>query len=254
MKDLTSKLTGKYDKGKAILSIYAGAGGADAQDWTEMLLRMYLRYAQRMEWKTKVLQIKEGKEAGLKNVTLVVEFPYAYGYLKKETGVHRLVRISPFSSANLRHTSFAMVEVMPEVEAKEVKIDSRDLRIDTYRASGPGGQYVNTTESAVRITHLPTGIVAACQSERVQGENKKMAMQLLSSKLKQLLIKNQEKEISKLKGKEVSIEWGNQIRSYVLHPYQMVKDHRTGVKHSGPDKVLDGDLDKFIEKEINDKI
>lgn len=254
MKDLTSKLTGKYDKSKAILSIYAGAGGADAQDWTEMLLRMYLKYAQKMDWKTKVLQIKEGKEAGLKNVTLIVEAPYTYGYLKKETGVHRLVRISPFSSANLRHTSFAMVEVLPEVKTQELKINPQDLRIDTYRATGPGGQYVNKTESAVRITHLPTKTVAACQSERIQGENKKRAMQLLSGRLNQLLIKNREKEISKLKGKEVSIEWGNQIRSYVLHPYQMVKDHRTGVKHSSPENVLGGDLDKFIEKEINDKI
>lgn len=248
MKDLTSKLTGKYDKNNAILSIYAGAGGADAQDWTEMLLRMYLKFAQKMGWKAKVLHIKEGKEAGLKNVTLTINS--AYGYLKKENGVHRLVRISPFNAAKLRHTSFAMVEVLPEVEAREVKINPQDLRIDTYRASGPGGQYVNKTESAIRITHLPTGIVVACQSERAQGENRQKAMQLLSSKLNQLLIKNQEKEIGKLKGKEVSIEWGNQIRSYVLHPYQMVKDHRTGVKHSSPDKVLGGELDKFIEKEI----
>lgn len=238
----------KYNKNKAIISIYAGAGGTDAQDWTEMLLRMYLKFCQKKDWKTKILHIKEGKEAGLKSVTLIVEMFNSYGYLKQETGVHRLVRISPFNANKLRHTSFAMVEVLPELEqAGEIKIDYQDLRIDTYRASGPGGQYVNKTESAVRITHLPTGIVAACQSERLQGENKKQAMQLLYSKLHQILLKNKEKEISKLKGKDISIEWGNQIRSYVLHPYQMVKDHRTGVKHSQPDKVLDGNLDKFLK-------
>lgn len=251
MKDLTNKLTGKYDKNGAILSIYAGAGGADAQDWAEMLLRMYLKFAQRMGWKAKVLQISEGKEGGLKNATVAVEAAYAYGYLKKETGVHRLVRISPFNAAKLRHTSFAMVEILPEIEeAAEVKIDPKDLRIDTYRAGGPGGQYVNKTETAIRITHIPTGITVTCQSERVQGENKRMAMKLLTSKLNQLLIQSREKEIGRLKGKEVAIEWGSQIRSYVLHPYQMVKDHRAGVKSSNPDKVLDGELDKFIESEI----
>ncbi len=251
MKDLTSKLKEKYDKNNAILSIYAGAGGADAQDWTEMLLKMYLKYAQKMDWRAKVLQVKEGKEGGLKNVTLLIEASYAYGYLKGETGVHRLVRISPFNASHLRHTSFAMVEALPEFkEMAEIKIDPSDLRIDTYRASGPGGQYVNKTESAVRITHIPTGLVTSCQSERLQGENKKQAMQLLYGKLHQLLLKNQEKEISKLKGVAVSIEWGSQIRSYVLHPYQMVKDHRTGIKSSDPEKVLDGHLDKFIEAEI----
>lgn len=251
MKDLTSKLKGKYDKNNVILSIYAGAGGADAQDWTEMLLKMYLKYAQKIDWRAKVLQIKEGKEGGLKNVTLLIEASYAYGYLKGETGVHRLVRISPFNASHLRHTSFAMVEALPEFkEMAEIKIDPSDLRIDTYRASGPGGQYVNKTESAVRITHIPTGLVTSCQSERLQGENKKQAMQLLYSKLHQLLLKSQEREISKLKGVAVSIEWGSQIRSYVLHPYQMVKDHRTGIKSSDPEKVLDGYLDKFIEAEI----
>lgn len=251
MKELKNKLIGKYDKNKAIVSIYAGAGGADAQDWAEILLRMYLRYAQKNNWSAKVLQIKEGKEAGIKNVTLSINEPYTYGYLKGETGVHRLVRISPFSSAKLRHTSFAMVDILPELgDMGEIKIDPQDLRVDTYRASGPGGQYVNKTESAVRITHLPTGVVVACQSERLQGENKKQAMKLLYAKLHQLLLKSKEKEISKLKGDAVSIEWGNQIRSYVLHPYQMIKDHRTGVKSSSPDKVLDGDLDKFIEAEI----
>jgi len=251
MKDLAEKLKGPYDKRKAIVSIYAGAGGVDAQDWTEMLLRMYLRYAQKSNWPAKVLQIKAGKEAGIKNVTLSIEASYAYGYLKGESGVHRLVRLSPFDADHLRHTSFALVEVLPEFEKiKEIVIKSDDLRIDTYRASGPGGQYVNKTESAVRITHLPTGLSAACQSERLQGENKKKAMKLLYSKLHQYLSKKKEKEKETLRGESVAIEWGSQIRSYVLHPYQMVKDHRTGVKSGDPQTVLDGKLDKFIEAEI----
>jgi len=251
MKDLTEKLKGQYDKRQAILSIYAGAGGMDAQDWVEMLLRMYLKYCQSQSWPVQVLQIKEGKEAGLKNVTLIVESSYAYGYLKGETGVHRLVRLSPFDADHLRHTSFALVEVLPEFEEiKEIVIKPEDLRIDTYRASGPGGQYVNKTESAVRITHLPTGLVAACQNERLQGANKKKAMKLLYSKLHQYLSKSKEKEESKLKDQSVAIEWGNQIRSYVLHPYKMVKDHRTGVKSGDPQAVLNGKLDKFIETEV----
>jgi len=251
MKDLTEKLKGQYDKRQAILSIYAGAGGADAQDWVEMLLRMYLKYCQSQSWTAQVLQIKEGKEAGLKNVILIVESPYAYGYLKGESGVHRLVRLSPFDADHLRHTSFALVEVLPEFEeVKEIVIKPEDLRIDTYRASGPGGQYVNKTESAVRITHLPTGLVAACQNERLQGANKKQAMKLLYSKLHQYLLKNKEKEESKLKDQSTAIEWGSQIRSYVLHPYKMVKDHRTGIKSGNPQAVLDGKLDKFIEAEV----
>ena len=251
MKDLTEKLKGEYDKRQAILSIYAGAGGVDAQDWVEMLLRMYLRYCQSQSWPAQVLQIKEGKEAGLKNVTLIVESPYAYGYLKGESGVHRLVRLSPFDADHLRHTSFALVEVLPEFEEiKEIVIKPEDLRIDTYRASGPGGQYVNKTESAVRITHLPTGLVAACQNERLQGANKKKAMKLLYSKLHQYLSKSKAKEESKLKDQSVAIEWGSQIRSYVLHPYKMVKDHRTGLKSGDPKAVLDGKLDKFIETEV----
>jgi peptide chain release factor 2 len=250
MKDLTEKLKGQYDKRNAILSIYAGAGGVDAQDWVEMLLRMYLKYAQGRSWPAQVLQIKEGKEAGLKNVTLLIESPYAYGYLKGESGVHRLVRLSPFDADHLRHTSFALVEILPEFEEiKEITIRPEDLRIDTYRASGPGGQYVNKTESAVRITHLPTGLMVACQNERLQGENKKRAMKLLCSKLHQYLLKNKEKEKSKLKDQSLAIEWGSQIRSYVLHPYKMVKDHRTGIKSGDPQAVLEGKLDKFIEAE-----
>ncbi len=251
MKDLAEKLKGKYDKHNAILSIYAGAGGVDAQDWAEMLLRMYLRYCQNQKWPAQVLQIKEGKEAGLKNVTLIVEKAYAYGYLKSEAGVHRLVRLSPFNADHLRHTSFALVEVLPELaEVKEIAIRPEDLKIDTYRASGPGGQYVNKTESAVRITHLPTGLVVACQNERLQGENKKKAMRLLYSKLHQYLLKNKERERNELKDQSLAIEWGNQIRSYVLHPYKMVKDHRTGLKSAEPEAVLNGKLDKFIEAEV----
>lgn len=251
MKDLTEKLKGQYDKRQAILSIYAGAGGADAQDWVEMLLRMYLKYCQYKNWPVQVLQIKEGKEAGLKNVTLIIKSSYAYGYLKGESGVHRLVRLSPFNTDHLRHTSFALVEVLPEFEEiKEIVIRPEDLRVDTYRASGPGGQYVNKTESAVRITHLPTGLVAACQNERLQGANKKQAMKLLYSKLHQYLLKNKEKEEGKLKDQSMAIEWGSQIRSYVLHPYKMVKDHRNGIKSGNPQAVLDGKLDKFIEAEV----
>ena len=250
-KDLTEQLKGKYDKRNAIISIYAGAGGIDAQDWVEMLLQMYIKYIEKKEWKYKVIQIKPGKEAGLKNVTLIIEKPYSYGFLKNESGVHRLVRLSPFSANNLRHTSFALVEILPEFDdLKEVDIKPDDLRIEAYRASGPGGQYVNKTDSAVRITHLPTGLVAACQSERLQGGNKKRAMKLLYSKLYQYRLKDRKEEIGELRGQPTAVEWGSQIRSYVLHPYQMVKDHRTGIKSGNPKGVLDGKLDKFITAEI----
>jgi len=249
---LKDVLKGKYDHRHAIISIYAGAGGIDAQDWAEMLLRMYLKFAQKNHWPVKVIQIREGKEAGIKNATLIIEAPYAYGYLKGESGVHRLVRLSPFNANHLRHTSFALVEVLPEwEEEKEIEIKPEELKIETYRASGPGGQYVNKTESAVRITHLPTGITAACQSERLQGENKKKALKLLYSKLHRYYTATQQKEKDRLRGQLSPAEWGSQIRSYVLHPYQMVKDHRTGVKVSNPEAVLNGALDKFIEKEIN---
>lgn len=251
MKDITEKLKGKYDKNNAIISIYSGAGGADAQDWAEMLLKMYLKYSQKKGLKTRVIQVKEGKEAGIKNATLIIKEPYAFGLLKNESGVHRLVRLSPFNANHLRHTSFALVEVLPEFkEIGEIKIRPEDLRIETYKASGPGGQYVNKTESAVRITHLPTGLVSACQNERLQGENKKQAMELLRSKIYQYQLKNKEREKSALRGEPTAVEWGSQIRSYVLHPYQMVKDHRTGVKVSNPEAVLDGKLDKFIKAEV----
>lgn len=252
---LKAFFSGQYDKKNALLTISAGAGGTEAQDWTEMLLRMYLRYADRAGFKARVLEIHAGQEAGLKNVTLEITGPYAYGYLKNEAGVHRLVRLSPFNADNLRHTSFALVEVLPEIEKLEkITIRPEDLRVDTFRASGPGGQYVNKTESAVRITHLPTGLVATCQSERLQGANKEKALRLLYSKLYQQELQKQKEQEQKIKstikkGKGTA-EWGSQIRSYVLHPYKQVKDLRTGITSSEPEKVLDGQLDEFIEAEL----
>jgi len=251
MKDLSEKLQDKYDKYNAILSIYAGAGGTDAQDWAEMLLKMYLKFTKKKEWNASVIQIKEGKEAGIKNATMLIKNPYSYGYLKKESGVHRLVRLSPFNSNNLRHTSFALVEVLPELkEISQVNIKPEELRIETYKASGPGGQYVNKTESAVRITHIPTGIVTTCQNERLQGDNKRTAMKLLTSKLYLYNLESRQEEKNKLRGQTMPNEWGSQIRSYVLHPYQMVKDHRTGTKAGNPESVLEGKLDKFLEANI----
>ena len=246
---------GPYDKNNALLSIYAGAGGTEAQDWAEMLLRMYLRFSERRGFKAKVVHIHEGQEAGIKNATIEIRAPYAYGTLKGESGVHRLVRLSPFNANNLRHTSFALVEILPEMEeVGEMKIKPEDLRVDTYRSSGPGGQYVNKTESAVRLTHLPTGLMVACQSERSQGANKATAMKLLISRLHALQLKKQQKEIAGLRAdiqvSEGTAEWGAQIRNYVLHPYKLVKDLRSGVESKEPGAVLDGELDNFIEAEI----
>ncbi|MDP1538884.1 MAG: peptide chain release factor 2, partial [bacterium] len=250
-------LFGKYDKGPAILSVYAGTGGQDSQDWATMLLRMYERYCAFKRFQTKVLHQSFGEAGGpegrigTKSVSLEIRGLYAYGLLKKETGVHRLVRISPFSAKQLRHTSFSLVEILPEIEREdELEIKPDDLKIEFYRASGPGGQNVNKRETSVRITHLPTGIVVACQSERVQGGNRKKAMQMLFSKLYQLHQETKKKELSEIKGKKISASWGNQIRSYVLQPYKLIKDLRTGVETSDVEGVLNGDLDKFIEAEI----
>jgi len=250
-------LNGKYDRLPALLSIYAGAGGQDAQDWATILLRMYLKYCQKKGFKTKILHQSFGEPGpegriGTKSVTIEIKGDFAFGYLKKESGVHRLVRISPFSAKSLRHTSFALVEVLPQIPQppQEIKIKPEDLKIETFRASGPGGQYVNRRESAVRITHLPTGVQVSCQSERLQGMNKQKALKMLYAKLYDLERKKREKEISKIKGEVVSIEWGNQIRSYVFHPYKLVKDLRTNVETSEIEEVLDGNLDEFIEAEI----
>ncbi|TSC74653.1 MAG: peptide chain release factor 2 [Parcubacteria group bacterium Gr01-1014_33] len=248
--------SGKYDKGNAILSVYAGAGGKDAEDWAALLLRMFRRFAEKKEWKVKTVHEHWGEFQGpagwgIKNATIIIETPYAYGYLKKESGVHRLVRISPFSAQSLRHTSFALVDVMPEfVPPEEVEMKPEDLKIDFFRSSGPGGQNVNKRETAVRITHLPTGLQVASQVERSQDRNREMAMSILRSRLYQLTLKQQEEERRGVQNEKVKIEWGNQIRSYVMHPYQMVKDHRTGVETGNIDAVMDGELDEFIEAEI----
>ena len=246
-------LSGPYDRNNAIITIYSGAGGRDAQDWAGILLRMYERYAMIREYKVSLLAQSFGEEGGTKEAILEIEGRYAYGYLKNENGVHRLVRISPYSSQKLRHTSFALVEVLPQLEKgspDDAEIRPDELQIQTFRSSGPGGQYVNKTESAVRIKHLPTGIVAECQSERLQGQNKGKAMKLLAAKLFARRAKEEKEKMDKIRGGFVSAEWGNQIRSYVLHPYKMVKDHRTGVETSDVDSVLDGDLDMFIEAEV----
>lgn len=238
-----------YEKNKALLYVYSGAGGVDAQDWASMLLRMYQRYAQAKNWAFTVLHESLGEQKGIKSAACEITGKNAYDILKGEGGVHRLVRISPFSAKNLRHTSFALIEILPEIVSSDIRIDPKDLRIDTFRSSGPGGQNVNKLETAVRATHIPTGISVSVQSERSQAQNKEKAIQVLYSRIAQKMEESKAKEISELKAQPGSIEWGSQIRSYVLHPYQMVKDHRTGVKSSQPEKVLDGDLDKFIEAE-----
>ncbi len=241
-------LNEKYDDRDAIIAIHAGAGGTEAQDWAEMLLRMYLRYAERKGWKTKMLDEHRGAEAGIKSATFSVEGRWAYGYLKCEAGVHRLVRLSPFNADHLRQTSFALVEALPELgEIEEVKIDAKDLRIDTYLSGGHGGQGVQTTYSAVRVTHLPTGIVVTCQNERSQTQNKETALRILRAKLHAIYLQERDAEKKKLRGEFTSAEWGNQIRSYVLHPYKMVKDHRTKFETSDAERILDGDLDAFVE-------
>jgi len=241
-------LSGPYDQRDAILAIHAGAGGTESQDWTEMLLRMYLRWAEGRGFKTPIYDLSRGEEAGIKSVTVSVAGSYAYGYLRSERGVHRLVRLSPFDAAHRRHTSFALVEVMPDVLGEiEVQIDPHDLRVDTYRSSGPGGQHMQKSSTAVRITHVPTGIVVTCENERSQAQNRATAMRILQVRLLELEQRKREEEQARLKGEHVEAGWGNQIRSYVLHPYRMVKDLRTGHQVGNADAVLDGDLDGFME-------
>ncbi len=248
--DKLSRFSGPHDKGGAILNIHSGAGGVDAQDWAMLLLKMYQSYAQKRGWNSKVLDQSLGEQRGIKSASLEISGNYAYGSLKNESGVHRLVRVSPFSAKGLRHTSFALIEVLPELKQSEsVKIDPADLRIDTFRSSGPGGQHMQKTESAVRLTHKPTGITVSVQSERSQLQNKQKALQILESKLILKMEEAKVKDASQLKPELASgIEWGNQIRSYVLNPYKMVKDHRTEKETTQVESVLEGDLDLFIEQ------
>jgi peptide chain release factor 2 len=249
------QLQGPYDHNNAILAVHAGTGGVDSQDWTQMLLRMYLRWAEDHRYKADLVDTSEGEEAGIKSATVEISGSDAYGRLKGERGVHRLVRLSPFDQAHRRHTSFALVEVMPEVaDDSEVAIDTKDLRIDTYRSTGAGGQHVNKTESAVRITHLPTGIVVTCQNERSQMQNREVAMKILRSKLVERRLEEQAEEQAKMKGEYRAADFGNAVRSYVLHPYTMVKDNRTAHETSNAQGVLDGDLDGFIEAYLKSMI
>ncbi len=245
--ELEIAFSSEYDARSAILTIHAGAGGTESQDWAQMLLRMYLRWAERRGYRAEVLDTSPGEEAGVKSAIISVNGDYACGYLKSEHGVHRLVRLSPFDADHARHTSFALVEVIPEAEADvDVKIDPEDLRVDVFRSSGPGGQHMQKTSSAVRLTHLPTGLVVTCQSERSQYQNKETALRILQSRLLEVELAKRDEERARLKGKRIAAGWGNQIRSYVLHPYKMVKDHRTNYQTSDTDAVLDGELDGFI--------
>lgn len=251
---LRTLLNGKYDKNNAIISVHAGSGGTDAQDWAEMLLRMYTRWCEKKGYKAKLIDMQDDTEGGIKSATLLVEGENAYGYLKNEKGVHRIVRISPFDSSGRRHTSFSSLDVTPEIDDDvTVEINPEDLKIDTYRSSGAGGQHVNTTDSAIRITHLPTNIVVTCQNERSQHQNRDVAMKLLMSKLVELKEREQKENLDELKGDYSQITWGSQIRSYVFHPYTMVKDHRTGAEVGNVDAVMDGDLDYFINEKLKQK-
>ena len=246
--ELTMKLSGEHDLRDCIMNIHAGAGGTESQDWAEMLLRMYLRYCEKKGWSAELLEVSAGEEAGIKSATVMVRGEYAYGYLKAENGVHRLVRISPFDAAKRRHTSFASVFVIPDIDDTiHIEINEKDLRVDTYRSSGAGGQHVNVTDSAIRITHIPTNTVVTCQNERSQHKNRDTAMKLLRARLYNLELEKRKEEQAKVEGEKKEIGFGSQIRSYVLQPYQLVKDLRTQHETGDPDRVLDGDLDDFIE-------
>jgi peptide chain release factor 2 len=248
-------LSSEYDARDAILTIHAGAGGTESQDWAAMLLRMYLRWAERKHYRSEILDTSPGEETGIKSVTFEIKGDCAYGYLKSEHGVHRLVRLSPFDADHARHTSFALVEVLPEVTAQaEIQISPDDLKIDTFRSSGPGGQHMQKTSSAVRITHIPTGLVVTCESQRSQLQNKESAIKVLHARLLELEFKKREMEKAKIKGKRIEAGWSNQIRSYVLHPYKMVKDHRTNYETSNTADVLDGDLDGFIVSYLRSRV
>jgi peptide chain release factor 2 len=249
--ELASLLSGEYDGNDAVASLHAGAGGTESQDWAEMLLRMYVRWAEREGLSVELDEVQPGEEAGIKSATFIVHGQNAYGLLSAERGVHRLVRLSPFDASNRRHTSFASLDVIPLLEEDaEIEIDPKDLRIETYRSSGAGGQHVNVTDSAVRITHVPTGITAACQNERSQMQNRAVAMRILTARLAEAARRQRQERIENLRGERRDIEFGSQIRSYVLHPYRMVKDHRTGEEIGDVDRVLDGDLERLIEAEL----
>jgi len=252
--ELDVLMTGKYDHQSAIITLHAGAGGTESQDWVEMLLRMYTRWAQRQNYNVSILDMLHGDEAGIKSVSLEIDGHAAFGYLQSEKGVHRLVRISPFDAAGRRHTSFASVDVMPQAEEDvDIEIRDEDLKIDTFRAGGAGGQHVNKTDSAVRITHIPTGIVVSCQNERSQLSNRNAAMKILKAKLLDLELKKKEQELAEIRGDLQDIAWGSQIRSYVFHPYKLVKDHRTNVEVGNVDQVMDGDIDVFISAYLKEK-
>jgi peptide chain release factor 2 len=254
-KELRAMLSGAHDKGNAILAIHAGAGGTDSQDWAEILQRMYLRWAELRGYDTEILDMSEGEEAGIKSVTIAVNGRYAYGYLRSEKGVHRLVRLSPFDASRRRHTSFALVEILPQVEDNsEVNINPDELRIDVYRSSGAGGQNVQKNATAIRITHLPSGLVVTCQNERSQVQNKENAMRVLRARLLEMKQAEQEKEMAEFRGEYTKAEWGSQIRSYVLHPYQMVKDHRTEYEMGNAQSVLNGAIDPFIEAYLRNNV
>ena len=248
-REFNAMLSGPYDRGNAILEVHAGAGGVDSQDWAWMLERMYLRWAEARGFSTDILNLSAGEEAGIKSVTIAVNGKYAYGYLKSEKGVHRLVRLSPFDAAHRRHTSFALVEVLPDIEddISDIQISPDDIRVDVYRSSGAGGQNVQKNATAIRITHIPTGIVVTCQNERSQLQNRENAMRVLRSRLIEIKQHEQDEQLAELRGEYTKAEWGSQIRSYILHPYQMVKDHRTNYERGNTQAVLDGDLDGFIE-------